>query len=358
MRKKKPDYKDVKIATVIVIAIFIAVFCINHAVWGAAKSPKFSFYDFGGDYDSVYLHIYVQNGTDYDSFFVATFPTLPVIDTAITLNDSTNWILKPIYYAASGDSLPDNPIFLEYNPAVTATVDTSDILALAQNHPSVFYGPTALGSGTDTFTYIAYDSATGEVVNGVVITGRNINGTLIGPQTSVLGGKTEWTPTEGDSLLFTALENGTYFWETDTVIAPANGGVDTIFGYPVPSPASASGSYVSMYMDIGSGLVDSSSGSWIPRDKIKLTLRLVSEGIVYNDSLAIVAEEESKSPDANGRVTFRWPATTVLTPLGAYYELSYTALDGRTRRSGIIRNFVVDTIPDPINIKNTTEIWK
>jgi len=144
-------------------------------------------------------------------------------------------------------------------------------------------------------------------------------------------------------------------WDSMVVVS-GNYLLDSIEGSLNAPSAAGPVNYVTAYIDVGSGIIDSSSGAMIPRDRLKFTLSLVGEPSLNDGSWAYVPKDWEKAPNASGRVTFTIPANTVLTPEGSYYELRYQTSDRRTRSSGVYRMFIVDTIPDPINILETTEV--
>ena len=167
---------------------------------------------------------------------------------------------------------------------------------------------------------------------------------LVGPLGRVRAG--DWT----------ALVNSpgyTFAGSTFTVSA-----ADTlaVLGYDISAPAAtADSNYVTAYIDLGSGVIDSATGLMIPAEDVEMTLTLIGNPRLTDGTWLIIPTVQQKRPDANGRVQFTIPATSVMTPSGAYYKLTYKKRGGLSYLSGLARQFYVDTTPDPLNILDATE---
>lgn len=229
------------------------------------------------------------------------------------------------------------------------------VLEVLNDYSSTYQGENcSQGDGIDTLAYYAYDSCNTVLLEGVDIFIHNINWEPISSGTTGGTGLARFTLNDGNTYYIRAqrVNSG---WTEDTLVFAA-GMTDSIFGCVIDEPAAAPDSFmVAAYIDVGSGMVDSTTGNMIPRTDIVLNLNLIGESSLNDGSWAIIPMEHGKSPNADGRVTYWIPATLTMNPPGSYYELSYRSRDGYSISSGIIRKFILDTIPDPINILNTTE---
>lgn len=130
---------------------------------------------------------------------------------------------------------------------------------------------------------------------------------------------------------------------------------DSGTGSFLPAPVSGS-KWVTAYIDLSDGSVN--SGSFMnPRKNVTLTLSLEGATTLWLDSTAIVPKTYSAPVDTTGRATFMIPVNSFLTPKGSYFRLEWRAKDGYSISSGTIKKFVVDSIPDPVNIANTKEVY-
>lgn len=125
----------------------------------------------------------------------------------------------------------------------------------------------------------------------------------------------------------------------------------------LPPDSASSVDFVTAYFDAGSGIVDA-SGSMVPRRNVRFFLDLAGgqEGY-HTDTWALIWRSYEARPTAVGRVTFRVPANTKITPSGSYYVLRFEARDGHSLSRGDIYSFRLDTLPDPIMIFNATAIY-
>ena len=130
--------------------------------------------------------------------------------------------------------------------------------------------------------------------------------------------------------------------------------VDTIWATPGTPSAPSSLDFVAVYADIGKGQIDSVAGTMFPRTNLKIHLNLIG-GPFFTSDWVVVPESYVEKPNSDGRVVFYVPATTILTPSSGYYIMTYTG-GRRSQMSGEIRRFILDTIPDPIDVVNTTPV--
>jgi hypothetical protein len=114
---------------------------------------------------------------------------------------------------------------------------------------------------------------------------------------------------------------------------------------------------VRIYYDGGAGFIDSATGLMIPRTNVTYYCQTVGAQAFADGSWGVIPQMQKKRPDANGRVSFLVVANLFLTPPTSYYRFWYEARDGTTRIRGTIRNFVVDSLPDPVKVLETTEVF-
>jgi hypothetical protein len=124
--------------------------------------------------------------------------------------------------------------------AITAQVATA-VKDSASNNPSIFYGPTASGSGANTVVIWAVDSTTNDTLPNVNIAVRNTSGTLLGNQNTGAAGNATFN-----------LDDGTYH-----IIATATGytfPVDTTAISGSPDTTAVEGDYYSPSAPAGGNL--------------------------------------------------------------------------------------------------------
>lgn len=212
-----------------------------------------------------------------------------------------------------------------------------------------------VGDGLDTLTITAYDTCTPATVQGAYISVVNAADYTVENVTTGPGGTGVVVLDSGSTYEIRVHGPAGHVWTRQTYVHDYD--TVTVKGCAVGVPGAAPGpDYVMAYIDIGTAMIDSVTGDMIPRTRLELKLNLIGEVTLNDGSWAYLPQTQTKKPDAAGRVGFYIPANTMLTPSGSYYELSYRSLDSRTLTSGIIRRFQVDTIPDPINILNATEV--
>lgn len=124
-----------------------------------------------------------------------------------------------------------------------------------------------------------------------------------------------------------------------------------------PPDSASTVDFVSAYLDAGSGIVDA-GGNMVPRRNVRFFLDLEGGQRGYHtDTWALIWQSYEGRPTAAGRVTFRVPANTKITPSGSYYVLRFEARDGHSLSRGTIYSFQLDTLPDPIMIFDATPIY-
>ncbi len=215
-----------------------------------------------------------------------------------------------------------------------------------------------LGSGSDTLIYYTVDTGNDVRVEGVQVSMYTIGGGQVGgPQLTDANGYNLWALNSGDTLLPVVYGPHQYIWELDTLVFTGQT-ADSAMGYKIDDPpAAATAPYVAAYFDGGAGFVDSATGLMITRTNVIYYCQIVGAQAFADASWGIVPQMQVKRPDANGRVTFLVVANLFLTPPTNYYRFWYEARDQRTRVRRTIRNFIVDSLPDPVNILETTETF-
>jgi len=229
---------------------------------------------------------------------------------------------------------------------------------LTATHGAGSWQSGAGGTGSDTLIFYASDTGNNNRVEGVQITMYAIGGTQIGSeQITDASGKTIWALTSGDTILPIVYGPYTYNWELPTLVFTGQT-ADSAMGYKTADPpAAATAPYVAAYFDGGAGFVDSATGLMIARTNVTYYCQTVGARAFADDSWGIVPQMQSKRPDANGRVTFLVVANLFLKPPTNYYRFWFEAHDGTTRVRRTIRNFVVDSLPDPVNILQAIEVF-
>ena len=221
------------------------------------------------------------------------------------------------------------------------------------------------GSGTYIIDYFLYDTTDAAALGGPTpvpgwtVTAKPWNNLYGNPSNVAVTDENGMArfATDADSLAF-VVPSGLYSFPTvyDSQTWVAND-TFTLSGYLNVPAAAAGANYVTIYLDAVTGMVDSSTGAVIARDRLQFFLSLVGEPGLQSDSdHVIVPKTKKKRPTSTGRVSFTVMANTGLTPAGSYYSLYYKALDGSSNFSGYTRKFVVDTLTDPINILDCEEV--
>lgn len=295
--------------------------------------------DNNSGFDTVIIKTYADGKTTFrDSLFINTFP-----DTvSVSLNKDSSYSYN-IYASWSGNdglssSFPDH-IGAQSLPVSITNVDTVWFV----------YSGTWAGDGTDTFHVVAYDSLADNTIEGALVDIKNVGGV------SVFNRRTN-----GSGVVTAILQTGnTYYiygygggnaWDIDTVIISA-GATDTMWGHTLfDPPAAAAASWVNMYLDVGTGWIDSATGYRIPLTEVEFTLTLSGVEGLNDGSWGFIPVDSSVRPDANGRVLWSGPANTIPGLEDSFYELRYKRRGHGSLASGLFKRFIVDTIPDPLNI--------
>lgn len=249
------------------------------------------------------------SSTKVDSITISSFPT----DTTIPLNNDFTYKLEHIWFFPSETIMTENHLAGDAAPNV--------------------YHASFLSSG-------GYDSVTALLFSGY--------------ETLTDSYSINTFPTEANWAL-----NGTdpykieFYWYvndsaeyTESIIPGAGGSL--------PTPTTPG--WVYLYVDVGEGRIDPSTGTMVPKEKVDLFLQLVGAQGIHDTSWVIVPTLYKKKPDAAGRAIFTVPANTVLRPKGSFYELTWSAKDRGLYSWGTIRKFILDTIPSSINVLQTQEV--
>jgi hypothetical protein len=198
-------------------------------------------------------------------------------------------------------------------------------------------------------------------VSGTVVSIHTSGGQYVQTRTTGSAGYVDFYLTQaGDYIARGSEPPGCPFDTTHFTVDTGLSGTsnDTIFANctSVPSPA-AGVNYVTAYIDIGAGIVDT-SGSMVTRDDLEL--RIMLDGppdLRIGTSWQLVPRVYRATSNGSGQYMFRLPATTVMTPTGsAKYEMNFIGRSGQPISIGPIFKFVVDTIPDPLNLLEATRV--
>lgn len=350
------------LATMLLLAIVIVVFwstpsrgatCSDTLYYRVEVAPDVSRHNVLPD---TVLVVLTNQGSHLPDSIVATvFPFLDSIPYCADSVDLVYW-----YFSFSGDWAFAIPGAV---PGKANPVDlTSDsVFVKGGIIDTVYYvvagNVSSLGDGSDTLHIVAYDTAAAVAVEGATVTILNQAGTPIYIRNTDGSGYALAILVDGD--FYTMLGYGAgVTWHLDTFTHTA-GATDTLVGYSISEPAAASSpQWVTAYMDFGTAFMDTATGAAISAQELEITCRFVAEGRVSCSTWAIVPESQTKKPNASGRVEFYIMVNNDCTPAGSYYELSYRSRRGRAQFEGIIKTFVVDSTPDPLNIINATEWWQ
>jgi len=307
--------------------------------------------------------------------FVLAIDALPV---ATPVHAAFGWTVDSIRWVHIIGSVRTDSSGKLYS--VTEWPDTTFDLSLGHIHQIRFiYWAPGLDSANWQFDFDLYDYnqancvGGGEFVAGFWIWDTTANDVGIGLtnvsifQDSSMGSLYKWGYGQANGYVEFGLPNGNYTLlaskpgygiQTHDFTISSSAYSDTVKGYPIPlPPAVATAPYVKAYYDGGAGFVDSATGLMIPRTNITYYCQTIGAHAFADDSWGIVPQLQKKRPDANGRVTFLVVANLFLTPPTNYYRFWYEARDGRTRVRRTIRNFIVDSLPDPVKILETTEVF-
>lgn len=341
--------------------------------WAASKAggatEEFPLHYGGGDYDHVRTLVYKHQAPDWnliDSLIIqsAQFP----LDTFASLDNSRDHLLVDWYTNTScTDSVPiARLIKYEAGAATISSTDKKEIAHFAEETLKVHHGTGSYltggaGSGIYTVDVYAFDTLGGTTT---AVEGATVDFRLWGLGQPSHRTVNTWPSGAGriatnvGSLAVRIVDNPFYIFPTawDSLSWTADYS-DSIYGYLNVPAAATSPNYVRAYVDIGEGIIDSASGSMIPRNAVQLHLELIGHPTLNDGSWMIIPKRYTATPSTSGRVNFVIPANTVLTPEGSYYVLSFRAYDGTQKMSGELKRFIVDTIPDPLLILDAMETW-
>ncbi len=215
------------------------------------------------------------------------------------------------------------------------------------------------GNGLDTMILTAYDTGAAAGIAGATLQIETPAGVPIGVVSPTgSGGDGIFGLRAGDSYILRAFGPATKIYPSTKSFTATAGGVDTIKGYTQATTAAIGADAVSVFIDVGTGIIDSATGLMTIRDRVELTITTILENFGVAGGWTILPKSETKRPDAAGRVTFTVPANSKINPPGSYYKLTYRAFDGRSISTGTLRTFWLDTLPDPIHIDSTIEVWQ
>lgn len=152
-------------------------------------------------------------------------------------------------------------------------------------------------------------------------------------------------------IWFNGSDAGANWVSERSTVASAGGSVIC----PTPT-ALPSTHWVTLYVYLGTPGVDSSLSFIVPKTKAELICELIGPHGMTADTVSLIPTEIRRRPDATGYVYFNVIANTKISPQGSYYNVYYRSRDGHTSAFGLLKKFVLDTVPDPINITATTEV--
>lgn len=124
----------------------------------------------------------------------------------------------------------------------------------------------------------------------------------------------------------------------------------------VAPAATATSDWVLAYADVTRGVIDTITGLYVGATDMLVKIFLVNADHFTNNAFIILPDVYEETPDNTGRVKFVLPANTKLSPPGSYYEMYFTGRRGRTLGGGMIKRFIVDTFPDPLDISTAASV--
>ena len=337
-----------------VIGIFLGVCGLVGQVWGADwRVPA----NFPATYDTAYTCFYEDfvlddssagraNDNDYDTTFTYT---------------AGSYLRCIIWYKY--DAADEWGTWTwEYNSAAASTMDSTTsyqaTLGVLLDYTSTYQGGS--GSGKYSVTVVTKDSANNQRIPDIPIVIRTVD-QLTQVASIVTGPDGEATYNVDTAKNYVYIAGGpSNLWDFAAycTVEVSGSQIDTIYGdLNVPAPAPTV-NFVRVYLDVGTGEVDSTSGAMIPRDRIEYTLSTGGQPNLRmaDGSWFIVSKDQVKRPTTDGRVTFVVPGNTAMIPSGSWYELRYRSLDRRSRFSGLAFKFEVDTLTDPISIIDCEQV--
>ena len=317
---------DLKVFLIFAVLALLTIAFLTHNAFGDVYAYRF-IVDENTGYDSVALVIYaVGSTTARDSFMLTSFPLS--VAYALDKDSAYNYYIYASWVGNDGftSSLPE-PINIQ-TPNITVNLS---------------------GDGTDTLLIVAYDSLADAVVENVVIDIKNAGGTTVIAKRTNASGEVTATLMDGYTYYIYGYGGGVV-WDIDTVSSSA-GATDTMWGYTLFTPPAAGDvNWVNVYLDVGTGFIDSSDGSRIPLTNIEFTLTLIGGEGLSDGSWGFIPIDSTVRPSSEGRVLWSVPANTISGMEDSYYELRYKRRGRSSLASGVFKTFIVDTIPDPLNI--------
>lgn len=330
------------IVTAWVVAIFLGAAGLWGQVWGGTYYHHIREAFDGSESDSVRVDHWV--GADSSGSFRLTMVAgdsvgMDSIQDSVLVNDSATNILRYKGYFFG----------------------LSDVLCWTEIIPPMFPAFSGgVGTGSYTVDWYVIDTLAGatNLVDGALVTVKDwaLSTTPIATPITDAGIARLQTNNDSTAAIVTApLYIFPLTWDSIKYTTDTS---DTIYGYLNVPAAAATVQYVRVYLDVGTGEVDSTSGAMIPRERIEYTLSTVGQPNLRmtDGSWAIIPEDQVKRPNSSGRVTFVVPGNTAMTPSGSWYELRYRSKDRRSRFSGLAFKFEVDTLVDPISIINCEQV--
>ena len=222
-------------------------------------------------------------GAASDSIYSAVRASTYGLDTvwSVTSGTSYRWYYIPWY---TGNDSAGPTTQYDYLGA-ESTTDTSLIKLVASRNPSIFYGPTLVGSGPYPMTFYAVDTVdapTYDTVGGVTISLYDMTESLVYyASTGTSGGKV--FNITSDSFAVSAYDNGIHDWRYDTITSAdisANGSY-SLKGYQLwtdPESSTDSACAVAVWVFDGSGN---------PLPNVNVTAQLTKTGVSDSSGHAI-----------------------------------------------------------------------
>ncbi len=215
-----------------------------------------------------------------------------------------------------------------------ASLDTSQIKTLATNNPTLFYGPTAGGTGTDTLSFYVIDTTgTDTALSDVKVTVKNSGGSTVAVNI---------TDATGQISLY--LDAGTYtvigkqspasptmhLFDSRSLTVSGNS-TDSLFGYDLEIGSSSIPGLCRVY-----GYLFSSNGLAEIDAEVKASL---PDGVVRTSGSIISPYGVTSTTDSTGYFFLDLIPSDSLIPSSTKYEISISRPDGSILRKRI-------TVPD------------
>lgn len=274
------------------------------------------------------------NGTITDSFKFTSFPVVDSILIGDTLETKlTYWF----YFTGDAGTYRSSWETVEGNP--TGGYIDSNLQGIS-NPNRIFTVVVIDSSGTDELI----PGASTDLKNAALTTLQQKNGSPV-------------VFSVNDATFTLVSVAGGFTCDTSVIVVTGNQ-EDTVYCYNTPDPGAAAGvDFVRAYIDIGEVHIDTLTGAPIPYKNVELFLDLIGNPIAISGDWFLPPLTYKGKTNAAGRVSFDVPANTKMSPNGTYYSLRYEARGRRGRLRGHIGNFVIDTLPDPLQIINAMSVW-